>query len=817
MALKSPDNLVSVAPVWAGCWWSRQALKCAAVSVRLKERSEDKAVLRDDLLRGPPVNYLAREVGGFTNRKMQNMFLVTREVTLSTESNSRFVKTFNAVRNNVIFEVISVASIVYGYWQSVNQIDIPVPILITIGLILAAVIVNLGITTFKRVSAKPLPEPKSAFVPFRGAAGWKAFDRRQVTNELADLLKASTDKHVLLVSPSGTGKSTMLYDLLPSKMGEYHIRHFDRYDDVIEDLLLELQAIQDDDTLTERILACLRQIEMAGSNHEDRYNEIEEIIQAISPSKNLLLCFDQVERYFLKFDDTSGDDYKRIMNEHTLIKRLLKALATNERIRTLFAVRSEYIFGSLSSMFNLQPNGSNVDEYVEFYFLWGINFIDDKSDYANISKRLQTKYKGVALRERLFEVCQINSQMKANTFMLNLGGYLFDSFQDRPRFFDRLLKPKLSSDEVIDVFLDAAYDGWIATSGLSDRTLFDTVLYALANENRVSGQACNQSRLAGLAHYPENDVMRTVAYLEDVKIVTVDGSDIEKAYRVAHEKLSDRLLKSDKLQLDSRAIDGIRYLTENRVRTDALTIPSAFPNSLDIPAFRSANVSYLAVVIFVFFGLFRCLFPDATLSLLNRAGVQHFVESVSGYHLHAYYLQPAMYVPHFIAHVAWVSYIDRVNRAYLKWAAPNRFFRISGMFLSVVGTVLGIAVSFTPELFVIPIVTVGILYGLLLMALSRSYSLGGQIKSITLAWGYRSIINVLVVLGLSHFFLSPLFAIESETGVVDPDRISNILALIIFESAMMVWFWQHIKAEQNSRKIWSANLALLDKGREFGR
>jgi hypothetical protein len=50
IALKSLDDLVRSAPVWAGCWRARQALKCAAVAVRLMGRSEDEPALRDALL-----------------------------------------------------------------------------------------------------------------------------------------------------------------------------------------------------------------------------------------------------------------------------------------------------------------------------------------------------------------------------------------------------------------------------------------------------------------------------------------------------------------------------------------------------------------------------------------------------------------------------------------------------------------------------------------------------------------------------------------------------------------------------------------------
>lgn len=50
IALKSLDDLVRSEPIWAGCWRARQALKCAAVAVRLMGRGEDEAALRDAVL-----------------------------------------------------------------------------------------------------------------------------------------------------------------------------------------------------------------------------------------------------------------------------------------------------------------------------------------------------------------------------------------------------------------------------------------------------------------------------------------------------------------------------------------------------------------------------------------------------------------------------------------------------------------------------------------------------------------------------------------------------------------------------------------------
>lgn len=54
IAMKSLDDLVQVGPVWAGCWRSRQALKCAVAAVRMMRRNEDEHALRDALLLTAP-------------------------------------------------------------------------------------------------------------------------------------------------------------------------------------------------------------------------------------------------------------------------------------------------------------------------------------------------------------------------------------------------------------------------------------------------------------------------------------------------------------------------------------------------------------------------------------------------------------------------------------------------------------------------------------------------------------------------------------------------------------------------------------------
>lgn len=71
IALKSLDDLVRSDPVWAGCWRSRQALKCAAAAVRLMDRNEDEHALRDAVLLTAP---------GDDPGPAGKLFLATRKV-----------------------------------------------------------------------------------------------------------------------------------------------------------------------------------------------------------------------------------------------------------------------------------------------------------------------------------------------------------------------------------------------------------------------------------------------------------------------------------------------------------------------------------------------------------------------------------------------------------------------------------------------------------------------------------------------------------------------------------------------------------------
>ncbi|MBD1549768.1 hypothetical protein [Roseibium aggregatum] len=297
-----------------------------------------------------------------------------------------------------------------------------------------------------------------------------------------------------------------------------------------------------------------------------------------------------------------------------------------------------------------------------------------------------------------------------------------------------------------------------------------------------------------------------------------EPDDGREVYRLKHEKLADRILKSDKLKMNSKSVDGIRFLTENRIHSERLTVPKSFPHSMDNPL---GSVGYFFVLLFIAFGTVRLASPELIYDLGKP--LFSYIDTVSVYLTfakdmnHDYYHQPIYYAPHFIADVAWVSYIDRVNRAYIQNVVKG-WPSILGKMLAPIGTFFGVLAAFSPELFVFPIVIVGFMFGLLLVFISLRREFGGQAKAAVHLWGWRSMANVITVLFFSY--------VVSSTGLLSVDEnaptllylqpATSVLSVLWAEALALIWFWGHIYPEQNTRNVWSAELSLYDKGRING-
>lgn len=719
----------------------------------------------------------------------------------------------SVLQGSPIFQFLSIISILIGIASSLNSLKIsPLIYLLSIAVIIIAAL-HTCLVFYRRNSAQQLPSVSGEFTPFPKETSWEPWRRENVTNRLVDIVKENFNRHVLIISPSGTGKSIMLNRLVPSELSEYTPIFINDYENIIERVLSEIGYVSQNDEAKKGIGKLLTKMSVGDVKVENFEEEMVKYVNLALQDNKILFCFDQVERYFINSEQKSIKDYNEYADRRAMVKSLLKLFNSHETIRSVFAIRSEYVFGSLISLFDTKLNGTDLDDYVEFFFLWGVNSEDDEDEYFRIYKYFQDRFGGTTVAQKIFHISGLESSFHANTFLLNLSGYVFDALSERERYKDLLLSPTLTDEGLIDIYFDAAFEGYVAKAVDFERAQFDAILYSLASENKLSGKACNLERLAGISHYPTDAVSDTLSYLLDIGIVQSTKENNHDVYRITHDKISDRLLKSDKLDLRSRAIDGIRYLTENRVPTTNLTIPKPFPKALETSANEFFSLSYFIVVCFVAFGFLRLFAPDLVWGLLNP--MYMFVESISNFRSPTYYKSALFYVPHFITHVAWVSYIDRMNRSYIQ-NVGNGGAKFFGGLLSTVGVVFGILVSFSPQLFAIPLVVVGIMYGLILYTISHQKSIGGEMKSITRNWGLRTVGNILIVF-LFGMLSAPFFEENQNTGLVKLFGIEMnntfYFIAVILTASLLLWFWHHISGDQNKKKIWSANLALYDKGR----
>ncbi|WP_300033500.1 hypothetical protein [uncultured Roseobacter sp.] len=729
------------------------------------------------------------------------------------ERSSGFARTVRSASENPAVLAVGLVTAALAVF-SIEIGDLPIAIRILFLIAIAVVLIQTGWHALKLGRRHKLPAGETLFDPFSARENWQPWPRK-ISSDIAQRLIDHPHKHLLLVAPTGSGKSVVLNHLLAEELKGYHVlAPLDEYDEYVFSLLRLVASASPDSSFSDELFELNQKLEAdEGTHSAELLKDIGQRINSALAGTKAVFLFDQVERYLFLSERESKLDQAQFERKTKLVHRILKTLRDIDSVRTVFAVRSDHFFGSLSNLFNTKANGENIDEVIEFYFLWGINSHDDPGIFDKVSGQVYDKFGSREIADRIFGISRFASQMHADSFALRLGGYLYEVLGNRAEYHLRLNNAH-DINGFVDVLLDAAYESWVATTcQIDNRALYDTVIFALAAENVSAGSACSARRVASVAHFPIDDVQGVLQYLSSIHIIQVSIKGNIQHFRLVHDRLSDRILKSEKLDIHSRGVNAMRSLTDNAFETRRLTRPQSFPRAIESTRAGFFSLSYLAVFAFVIFGLLRVIFSEEMASYF-KAFYALLPDSVF-FTVPDYYINPIFYLPHFIVHILWVSYIDRVNRAYIQHSTRG-FPRAFARFFSLIGTSLGVFVAFLPQLFVIPIVAVGFVYGLSLMAASRQAQFSGEIKGITYGWGLRSAINVVVVL-LIGLVSAPLFvdiSILTQKVVTMPFSDETIyFAMIFLEAFTLYWFWQHIRGDQNNTRVWAANLALFDKGR----
>lgn len=186
----------------------------------------------------------------------------------------------------------------------------------------------------------------------------------------------------------------ILNHLLAEELSGYQVLSpLDEYDDYVFSLLRLVASASTDSSFSDELFELNQKLESDDGVHSSELLQDigQRITSALAGAKAVFL-FDQVERYLFLSERESKINQAQFEKKTKLVHRILKTLRDIDSVRTIFAVRSDHFFGSLSNLFNTNLNGENIDKIVEFYFLWGINSHDDPGIFDKVSGQVYDRF-----------------------------------------------------------------------------------------------------------------------------------------------------------------------------------------------------------------------------------------------------------------------------------------------------------------------------------------------------------------------------------------------------------------------------------------
>lgn len=588
----------------------------------------------------------------------------------------------------------------------------------------------------------------------------------------------------------------------------------------------------------------------------------------------LLFAFDQLERLILNAraalasearQDTA--DYRtqgqEAFNgyEFFFVLQTFKLLRKAPTVRTVFVLRSEYIYSIYEIVESLVndsdrpklPNGTgNADgaadrqellrrdegflrarsPVTELFLCPGIN-----SEELDAFAEVERSFKGLAKSsnerasnwpdisgkwDSFVKVCQMNNRSQSNTFIVQLFGYLLEVLGNN-KDVQAILQEERDRKHILSTFFDYLIADFIAGNGISKGSssgsqmsrsnphIMLTILYAVAVENRVAGQAISPQRIQALSHVPEDLVREVIQYLQDLKILSAElDAGRTPHFRIVHEQLSDYIIESERFKLDGRTKDGIRGLSEIRTPTSAMVRPKRLHDPLT-DLYEAPNIGVLSIWIFNVYGLILTLSPQfctATEPLFANVWLSQRCE-----------LMQPLYWARFIMESSWVAYIYVLSMAAFIPTASSRMQKILAGSLPVVGSVLGIVFSHSPVLFLGPLCTVGFLMTAHLLLGKAMNEYKGKYADECFRWGYRTGLNMsftMLLMGATYIILfAPPEDAENLLRNFHPDLgLPQVqLGWVVLSNAFMLWFLLHIYPDQASSDQIIRRLVEFDRTR----
>lgn len=642
--------------------------------------------------------------------------------------------------------------------------------------------------------------------------------RYRELERLLERLDESHNCHLILTGPSGAGKTTFLSKIVRPSIEARGVPWFsvDTYDRLTmavleqfpqlnDSLIVQVRAALSTDATTLHDVLSASPVPQL----DDLFDQLRlKLDEAFSAQPRVFIAFDQVERLLSSLQLEQGSrDQSRIGPDLYLFIKLLRYFREHDRYRTILVLRSEYMYSSIEFLeFIAYRHSASRNQIISYFLCPGINAESSPEGIAAIRAAFQ-KIKGASsFVDNFVQANNLDSPARSNTFLAQLYGYIVEYYYAAdPRVRSSLERgdpPKMMMGYYFDYLLND-YERLYNILSSSDVEFLKAVMFSIAIENKVGGNAVTNERIALLTHLPLSYVKTVTHFLLQNGLLLEETTRGDISYRLIHEIIADYVLENEQLAINSRLKDGIQGLSEARA------VPATVPKRFETPVRDLApppTLGAFALAVFFVHGILKLRFDTVCTTSHDFLSFMPLAVPCDA--------DPKYFAFVFIVDCVWLWFIYRVSYGYFAHVLRPSWLRVAGTTLPLLGATGAVAFSHSPGLFIIPIAVLGTLMGLFLVIGCANGSFRGRVRQENLTWGLLTLGNMTIAT-----LLTTLVAAPFKPDWIRSDQVLHLYgwtvdvkqAIVIFACLVMFYFWIHIQNKQQSRESIAARLALHDR------
>lgn len=736
-------------------------------------------------------------------------------------------------QDSALIMLLIVLGAVTGARDALNMImpgESGLPFLIA----LLAIVIGRTLLYERRVSRlSPLPSTMGKFNPFGGrSSSWASiWPRQQETATVVSRIKALAHSHLIISGPSGAGKSTLVERLvIPELTADYTTRVIREYEGLVVRLIeQEAYSPSQQRDLIARYLKISK--ESAGQNPAlgatpfspsteiaCLWTDVERFFaESFQNGKPRCFVFDQVERYLNQYSSGNSDNRPPDYELFFVIK-FLRMCRQSPDIRTIFVIRSDDLYESIEFLENLATE-SQPNSRFDYFLCPGINMVTAPEGVQAIRASFSSLNLGPVATQKFDAICHLEDRGQSNTFLTQMVGFVVEHFYRTDTLVKNMLDERLERTLSLRYYFNHFLNDFIREgSSYEALSVIKSVLFCISVENLVTGRGPSAERVAALTHMPTATVQEAISFAVAHGVIYEEFIDGAPTYLIVHDIVRDYVRENEQFTLHPILKDAMRGLIENRVPTAKLTkIDSQADVVRDL--WERPNLGIYAIWSFFVFGIVKAKWE------LVCAGANNWFSFIPGnrdcHFVSRYYL--AVY----ISHVVWLIFIYHIDRDQLRYVLKSRSLKVISALMPAIGAALAIVMSNSATLFILPIVSVGLIMGTLLLLGVLDGSFVGAEVADRARWGMRTLANMVItscLIGITclifwdtavaHQFWDQVGQSVGRSisfGTVSVDAVAvSWIYLVCF---VMIYFWTHIRPEQQSRVSSAARLASYDRAR----